>query len=582
MERWGARRFAGAAVVLTAVAMLSAWSLAPLYHREPAVATGYALIDLGFTLTALVLAAQQGQWANARLTGILAASSLVSHLVERPVGVVAPGAYLFGSLTQVLAGSLILRYPQTVFDATARWWVRINVPTAGIFGVALLLTTRPEWVGVDPACWWPGPWVSRVASDQISFVRSVWRVVIAATFLYLVVRRWHGMARIERRTLAPIIGAAVFGATIIAADLLQWWLPAPIDQGLVTARSYSGAVLALAFVASAVELNLARSAVTSLATALSGPATTAAVRDALRSALGDDGLDVLYWVSETGGYVDHTGITRDPPTASTTERLVVPVADHAGDPLALVITDPSLARHQDLVASAVVVSGLALENARLHAGLRAQLAEVTNARSRLLQSAFAQRRQLERDLHDGAQQRLLALGMRLAALESAADEGSREPIRAAKAELRQAMSELRDLAHGIYPVTLTQGGLSVALDAVAERLPLVTELHICERRWPPDVEGVTYLVACEALTNAVKHGHATRAKVTIARAGSELRLVVSDDGTGWRSGDRPDLPDLADRLAALGGRLVVTSGSTGTSIRASIPVPSEHAPTGKG
>lgn len=565
------RRIA-AACVLVAVAALSAWSLEPTFAQEPAVAVGYWLIDVGFTATALLLMFQEDQVGNAKLTGLVAASSLASHLTTKSIGQLTPIAYVFGSLTLVLAAAVILRYPRRYYCCAERWWVAVNLPLAAVFGVLVMVTGRPEWSNADPANWWPNPFVSPELNRVVLYWRSWWRVLAAASFLGLVVWRWRRLGRLERRTLMPIIIAAVLGAALVAADLVQWWVPTVVSQGIVTLRSYTGAMVSLAFVASALVLRMARSAVADLAAEMARPTTPGQIRTALRSALSDPTLEIAYWVADRGGYVDGEGRPFEA-THEGSSALVVHVNDRDGEPLAIIRADRSLRRHRQLVDAAVAVSALALENVRLQAGLRAQLAEVTATRARLLQSGFEQRRQLERDLHDGAQQRLLAIGMRLAALESQSrDQQTRDAVVAAKSELNEALAELRDLAHGLYPVVLSQGGLAAALEAVAERLPLVVHLDVPPRRWPADMEGVAYLVASEALANVVKHAQSPTADVTVADRDDVLEVTVTDHGHGWASGDgTPTLPGLADRLAALGGSLRIGSGHTGTVVAARIP-----------
>lgn len=568
----GLRRAAGGFVVLLAVSLLSAWSLAPIYRSDPAVAVGYSLLDLSFTLTALLLSTQPGQRGNARLAALLAGSSLMSHLADRDVGPLVEPAMLYGGFTQVLAAALILRYPSESFDLPGRRWVRVNLPLAAAFGLTIALESRPQWVGVATTRWWFAPLESSSGSSALLHARAVWRMLAAAWFLVLVVRRWRRLARLERRTLMPILVAAVYGAVMIAVEPLQYSLSAEAVTVIVRLRSYTGAVVGLAFVVSALQMRLARAGASSLALALTRATTPDEVRDALRQALGDDTLEVYYWVPETGSYVEASG--EEVTSPSGPRRTRVAVEDSAGEPLAVLHTDEGLTRHADLLNAVTAVSRLALENNRLQAGLRAQLLEVEQARARLLRSGFAQRRQLERDLHDGAQQRLLAVGMKLAALEveASGDAVRVDAVRAAKAELHEAMNELRQLAHGIYPAVLTQGGLQVALDAVAERVPLDVKLDVPPERLAPDLEGVIYLVACEAIANAIKHGHANRAIVKVKRYADQLRLEVTDDGSGWRGEpERPDLPELRDRVAAFGGRFEVTSTPVGTTLTASLP-----------
>jgi signal transduction histidine kinase len=200
---------------------------------------------------------------------------------------------------------------------------------------------------------------------------------------------------------------------------------------------------------------------------------------------------------------------------------------------------------------------------------------VRDAQLRLVQAGFRERRRLERDLHDGAQQRLLALGLRLGAITAGngVDPVTSEAIEQARTELRQALYELRQLAHGIYPAELTQVGLAPAVETVAERLPVPVAVDIPARRWSAEVEVTAYFVICEALTNAAKHAQARVVQVRAEQTGGDLVVVVIDDGRGNDALNHPTaLPHLRDRLGAVGGQLDITSRpGQGTCIQASLP-----------
>lgn len=553
--------------------VIASWSLGPEWSQSFTVTLGYASIDVGFAITAVLLAAQEDQNANALLCGCVALSALGGHLIARDVGILAPLSFLLAQLTLPLAGALILRYPHPRFGPLARRWAQVNIPAALLLGILYMLTSRPEQSYADPGNWWLNPWLNEQLSARVAVIRAAWRALAAATFIALMAARWRRLGRVERRTLIPILGAATAAALIIAAEIGRGLLAPPVVYAVSVARSYLGVLVAVAFVMSALRMRLEQSAVAGLAKTLAGPTTHEGLRSALRIALSDPALDVAYWVPERSVYVDGHGL----PTSSSDgeRRLVLQATDRAGEPLAIITIEPSLERHHDLIGSALAVSVLALENVRLQAGLRAQLAEMTLARSRLLTSGLAQRRQLERDLHDGAQQRLFAIGMHLSSLELRVDDpGTTQVIRLVKAELLEALAELRDLAHGIYPASLAQGGLHQALAAVAARLPLTVHLDVPARRWAQEVEGVAYLVVCEALTNVVKHAETNTAEVTVSDAEGELRIVIRDHGKGWPvQAGKPSLPDLSDRLSALGGWLKLGSGPSGTKLVAGIPVP---------
>jgi signal transduction histidine kinase len=218
------------------------------------------------------------------------------------------------------------------------------------------------------------------------------------------------------------------------------------------------------------------------------------------------------------------------------------------------------------------VAGLALENERLAAQVRAQLEEVRASRARIVEAQDAERRRIERDLHDGAQQRLVALAMRLDQAR-AGTQGASELIDATTVELLAAIREVRDLARGVHPPILTDAGLGAAIEALAERTPFPVAIEATEQRYPPDVEAAAYFVVAEALTNVVKYAGASTAAVRIRRNGSYAIVEVRDDGIG---GADPTigtgLRGLADRLAALDGRLEVHSPpGEGTTVRAEVP-----------
>jgi signal transduction histidine kinase len=292
----------------------------------------------------------------------------------------------------------------------------------------------------------------------------------------------------------------------------------------------------------------------------------------LRRALADPTLDVWYWLSDRDSYVDIAGVEQ--PVPREDDRLVVKAGTAAGEPLAVVLADPALRRHHELVDSAVAVSRLAMENAQLQASLRAQLVAVRDARARLLHSGLEQRRRLERDLHDGAQQRLLALSMRLGTIQNAtSDAATADAVDAVRVELQQALDELRDLARGLYPAVLTQAGLGAALEAVIERLPIPVRARIPTARWHPDVESAAYLITCEALANACKHAGPCVVDLVIEQKENDLVIDVRDDGKGSASLDKgAALRSIHDRVDAMGGSIHVES-SPGHGSRFLVGIP---------
>jgi signal transduction histidine kinase len=217
---------------------------------------------------------------------------------------------------------------------------------------------------------------------------------------------------------------------------------------------------------------------------------------------------------------------------------------------------------------------MALENERLAAQVRAQLGEVRASRARIVEAQDAERRRIERDLHDGAQQRLVALAIRL----DQARDGSASAsalIDATTSELLTAIKEVRDLARGVHPTILTEAGLAAAVDALAERAPIPVSTDIPEQRFAPEVEAAAYFVVAEALTNVARYSDASEARVEADVDDGVLAVRVSDDGRGGADAERgTGLRGLADRLAAVGGELDVSSEPDhGTTVLATIPLP---------
>jgi signal transduction histidine kinase len=229
-------------------------------------------------------------------------------------------------------------------------------------------------------------------------------------------------------------------------------------------------------------------------------------------------------------------------------------------------------------------AALALENERLNSELRATVKELRASRARVIEPGLAERRELERDLHDGAQQRLVSLALGLRAIEERLDDPSsaRELLQAAGRELEAALGELRELARGIHPAVLSEGGLDAALEALAGRapLPVRVEAMIGERLSEP-VEMACYFVVSEALTNVAKYARASHATVRATRRDGHVFVEVSDDGVGGADPLKGSgLNGLADRISALDGKLGLRSEhAQGTVLRAEIPCQSPPAST---
>jgi signal transduction histidine kinase len=320
---------------------------------------------------------------------------------------------------------------------------------------------------------------------------------------------------------------------------------------------------------------LARGAVAGLVVELGAGAPPTDLPAALGRALGDPTLELAYWVPAGARYVDGDGAPVELPDAESDR--VATVVERQGAPIAALIHDPVLSENAELIDSVCAAAALTLENERLRAELLARLGELQASRARLVEATESERRRIERDLHDGAQQRLVSVALTLGLAESKLrkDPASVGPVlRDAKEALAVALDELRELSQGIHPAILVERGLGPALDELSRRaaLPCRLELSLLGSI-PEPVAAAAYFVASEALTNAAKHSHAGEIVLSATRAGRDLVLTVSDDGIGGAGpGGGSGLRGLTDRVEALGGSLTVSSPpGRGTTLRAAIP-----------
>ena len=291
------------------------------------------------------------------------------------------------------------------------------------------------------------------------------------------------------------------------------------------------------------------------------------------SAVGDPGLRIAFPLG--AGFVDSRGRpVAEPTSGPTTEVTVVGAPEW---PLAIVTHDRSLADEPALLTAAGSTARLLLENVRLQAEVRAQLLEVQRSRSRIVQAANDARVQLERDLHDGAQQRILAIGVALDRLSG--QPADTEALNAAKEQVSGAVAELRALAAGIHPAVLTDLGLVPALRGLAQRVGgsvVVKAPSGAVARPSAPIEAAAYFAAAEAVTNALKHADATRVLVVVTQNDNRLVTIVEDDGVGGANPGGHGLMGIRDRLASAGGELLLESEpGRGTRVTMELPVKPE-------
>jgi signal transduction histidine kinase len=298
-----------------------------------------------------------------------------------------------------------------------------------------------------------------------------------------------------------------------------------------------------------------------------GTADPEGIERVLRDVLADASLRLLYRRAD-GAFTDVSGSGPDVSRAAT------PVCSR-GEEVAVLDHDPVLLGRPRLVEAVMQAAGLTIEFARLQIELRHQLDELAESRARIVAAGYEERRRLERDLHDGAQQRLVSLGIRLRRIQRTLPPDARvlaPALDAAVDEIGATIADLRTIAAGVRPPRL-DSGLRAALEDLAQATPLPVEVDVPRERLPSRVEAAAYYIACEALTNAVKHARPTQVRIAATRDAGRLTLVVVDDGVGGAApGAGSGLLGLADRVGAHGGQLEIHSPSgRGTTVVAEIP-----------
>lgn len=558
------------------IAVVDLWVLWPGWPSAPAGVLTAGLVTTSFLLTGLLLLGDRRLYPNAWIPVATAAAWTATSAGSRPVGPLPLIEFVADPLAYVLIALFLLRYPdhrlggrrERVLIATTATWVVVGRL------VWTVLTTPQDHGYVGTSMWWPTLVADPVPNEVIGAVYRLGCAVLVALVLVHQVVRLRRAISLDRHVLAPVFVATAAAAVALLTEITARLFPhhAPVFSVVLAVALVS---LPGSFLVAAVRRRLTRSVVADLVPELIRPAGPVDLRAVLRRALREPGLDLAFWLPEEDRWVHPDGTPAPPEPAGRRFRLELRADD--GEPLGRLEGDRALERHADLADAMLAASALAWRHARLQARVVAQLHEVQASRLRLLEAGQAERRRIERDLHDGLQQRLLSLRMHLAvAISAATTDAERDRLGRLRDDLAEAIREVRDLARGVFPAVLADGGLAPALEALAARTPLPISLRVPDDRWSPTAETTAYHLACEAVSNAVKYASARHVDIEVAvvvRRRPVLRIAVQDDGIGGAvpipSGG---LAGLHDRVAAAGGTLVLDSLSgVGTTITAELP-----------
>jgi signal transduction histidine kinase len=416
---------------------------------------------------------------------------------------------------------------------------------------------------LDPGCWancTVNVFLIKPLPSLVGMVQTADRWFIAAAAVVMVgfclARVVSGPRGARRSSGWVLVPGIVFGLTVVvhAALLDRFTVENPFNAALAANFDVQAAALAVlggGLLAVAIGAQLKRTGVARIVMNAAEAPAPGSMQSALAKALGDAKLQLAYWLPDRQGFVDAHGRAVDEPKAEparTVTRVArreaaVAVVSHAG----------SVA---DLIKEMGPAMRLGLENERLQAEVLARLEELRESRARIVQTSDDERRTLERNLHDGAQQQLLALSynLRLARASAAthSEPAAEEALGAAIQDTQQALDELRDLAHGIYPAVLMAAGLTPALESLADSASVVVQIRGGDQRFATAVENTFYFVAVDALTDAIERG-AALVRIAVAHDDHYLSIMVEDDGSARTS----RMVSLADRVGALSGTVAL-------------------------
>jgi signal transduction histidine kinase len=473
---------------------------------------------------------------------------------------------LFGELWIALYAALILS-----FVTGGRLATRIDVLLVDAFIVGLLVLQFAVQLFLPDErnllLVWPD---AGVAS---ALLKIQWGELAIASLgvVAVTVHRWHVASPPRRRALLPSLGGSL-SAVLYSANLTTLIAGSP-SVVLITVLNAALLTVPAALLWGLLRSRLARSGLADMFREI-GSLRGARLEAGLAKVLGDPALVLAYRVPGERSYMDGRGRTVALPAARG-DRAAAPV-ERDGRELAMLVYDASLEDDPELVAAVAAAAAIALNDARLQAESEDRLAELRASRERIVAAGDAERRRLERNLHDGAQQRLVFVALQLRMIQRRIDTDpalAKRLVASAGEELSKSLEDLRELARGLHPSVLNHG-LKAALDSLASRSGVPTTVSFSTtERLPEPVELAAYFVACEALANVAKYAHATKASLRVSRRDGVAVIEIADDGVGGADETAgTGLQGLADRVSALDGTLrILSPRGAGTVVTADLP-----------
>jgi signal transduction histidine kinase len=486
---------------------------------------------------------------------------------------------VFDSVPLALYGHLLVAFPTgRLHSRPAKLVVTASYANALAAQLAALVLIPQLCLGCPPNAL--AIVANPVAGRMLVRGQQITGLALISASLVILAARWARASTAQRRVLAPVLWTApgLYLATLarLLASLRSPQLYSSSFVILGWIFTLAATTSALGCLIGLLRSSLDRAGIAELIVRLSRNARPGQLRQALARALHDPSLSMLYWIPEQQRFVDPDGRPAVLPDPAEHDR-VATLVERDGTRIAALVHDAVVREDPELLDAVCAAAGFALDNERLQAELRARLEELAASRARLVNAADAERRRIERNLHDGAQQRLVAVSMSLGLaaaklLNNPAAAGAL--LEEARATLNTALQELRELSRGIHPSALTDHGLATALQELAWTTPLPIQVRCgTTGRLPEPVETTAYYVIAEALTNIVKHAQASSVRITVDHHDGYLIVSVADDGRGGADPARgTGLTGLADRLHTLEGSLQVTSPSgQGTTLTARLP-----------